>query len=424
MVSFRIAKFAPKIQKSILVEPQGSFFTAAVFQRLLLSHCMYANITLCLWLQFPRKQSNVLYYEADRKYRERWLKMHQRTGVLKTFLIAATGGTLFFLFQFPLAWMLGPLSAVVIWSQYSKQRLHFPVSLRNTALIVLGYVIGKSFTAEAADQIVAQLPVMVLVTLLILLLSMLLGYITHRRTGISFATGMLGSVPGGFSQMVLMSEEMPDADVSVVSFMHTVRLLSVLFVVPYLATQAAGSLDSLVTSGTTANGAGLIWTAIPVTAFPLLGLSLLAALICNKLNLPTPFLMGPILGAAMVSMSGFSCPALPPWLTIVCQIAVGAYMGLKIELTSLSNWRILMTYTLLGVAAVIAASLGIAFLLSHYYGYSNVTAFLSMAPGGIAEMSVTGIALGADLSVIASYQIFRLFFILLSTPILFRRLLK
>ena len=99
-------------------------------------------------------------------------------------------------------------------------------------------------------------------------------------------------------------------------------------------------------------------------------------------------------------------------------------MGVKIELASLSNWRILTTYTLLGVIAVIAASLGIAFMLSHYYGYSDVTSFLSMAPGGIAEMSVTGIALEADLSVIASYQIFRLFFILLLTPVMFRRLLK
>ena len=378
----------------------------------------------CYQLHFCFKQSNVLYHEADCIYRERWLKMHQRTGVLKTFLIAAIGGILFFSFHFPLAWMLGPLSAVVIWSQYRKQKLFFPMSIRNAALVVLGYLIGKSFTAEAASQIVAQLPVMFLVTSLILLLSMLLGYFTHRQTGISFTTGMLGSVPGGFSQMVIMSEEIADADVSVVSFMHTVRLLSVLFVVPYLATQAAGSLGTFSSSVAVAPGPVPIWTAIPSNAFPLLGLSLLSALICNKLSLPTPFLMGPILGAGLASMSGIACPPLPLWLTILCQIAVGAYMGVKIELASLSNWRILTIYTLLGVVAVIVASLGIAFLLSYYYGYSDVTSFLSMAPGGIAEMSVTGIALGADLSVIASYQIFRLFFILLLTPIIFRRLLK
>jgi len=347
--------------------------------------------------------------------------MHHAITGLKTFLLAASGGLLFYCLQVPLAWMLGPLCAVVTWSQIRKQPQYFPISVRNAALIVLGYLIGKAFTMTAAAQIAAQLPVMLIVTALIVLMSMVLGYITHRKTGISFATGMLGSVPGGFSQMVLMSEEVETADVSVVSFMHTIRLLSVVFIVPYLATQAAGGI-TVATS--TAADTLIVWKPVPLNAVPVLGFASLAALFSNRINLPTPFLMGPILGAAMLSMSGFSCPSLPSWLTILCQIAVGAYMGVKIELASLSNWRILTTYTLLGVVAVIATSLGIAFMLSHYYGYSDVTSFLSMAPGGIAEMSVTGIALGADLSVIASYQIFRLFFILLLTPVMFRHLLK
>jgi hypothetical protein len=344
--------------------------------------------------------------------------------VIKTVVLAAAGGILFYWFQIPLAWMIGPLSFVVVWSKFSDQPLDFPVHLRNAALVVLGYVIGKAFTVEAAGQILSQLPVMLMVTIFILLLSMFLGYVTHRQTGISFSTGMLGSVPGGFSQMVLMSEEISDADVSVVSFMHTVRLISVIFIVPYLATQAADGLSIATTSAVASSRAIFVWTPIPAMAIPILGFALLAALICERLSCPTPFLMGPIIGAAIVSLSGVPCPPLPSWLTILCQIAVGAYMGVKIELANLGNWRILLTYTMLGVVAVIAASLGAGFILSHYYGYSNVTSFLSMAPGGIAEMSVTGIALNADLSVIASYQLFRLFFILLLTPVLFRRIIK
>ena len=123
-------------------------------------------------------------------------------------------------------------------------------------------------------------------------------------------------------------------------------------------------------------------------------------------------------------MFGVDCPSLPAWLTIPCQIAVGAYMGTQIQLEDLANWRILLAYTMLGVVAVLAASLGAAYLLAYFYGYSTVTAFLSMAPGGVAEMSVTGIALQADLSVIASYQLFRLFFLMLMTPMMFRKYLK
>ena len=341
----------------------------------------------------------------------------------QTFALAAAGGVLFFALSVPLAWMLGPLAAVVLWSQTLKKSVCWPVSLRNAALVVLGYVIGKSFTAEAARQVVAQLPVMLLVTSIILGMSLLFGFLTHRRAGVSLATGLLGCVPGGFSQMVLMSEEIDGADVSVVSFMHTVRLMSVLFIVPYLATQAAGVVGIVPATSPDAGGAAF-FSPLSLRALPLLLMALLFAFFAHKTHWPTPFLLGPIFGVSIAAMFGVDCPSLPAWLTIPCQIAVGAYMGMQIQLEDLANWRSLLTYTLLGVVAVLAASLGAAYLLAYFYGYSTVTAFLSMAPGGVAEMSVTGIALQADLTVIASYQLFRLFFLMLMTPMMFRKYLK
>ena len=341
-----------------------------------------------------------------------------------TFLLAAIGGISFYFLSIPLAWMLGPLTLVVIWSQALKRPVCWPCHLRNGALVVLGYMIGKAFTAEAANQMSVQLPIMLLVTVLTLGTSLLLGYLTHLRTGISLSTGLMGSIPGGFSQMVLMSEEIANTDVSVVSFMHTIRLLSVVFIVPYLATQAAVATGSVVSAQAAVATTTPIFAPMPLNALPLLALALGSALLAHKLNWPTPFLLGPIFGAALASMTGVNCPSLPAWLTITSQIAVGAYMGTQIQVENLSNWRSLFAYTMLGVLVVIATSLAGAYFISYYYGYSNVTAFLSMAPGGVAEMSVTGIALQAELSVIASYQLFRLFFLMLMMPMMFRKYLK
>lgn len=345
----------------------------------------------------------------------------QTIPILKTFMLAVAGGFLFFFLHVPLAWMLGPLTTVVLWTQVGKKSVCWPVNLRNAALIFLGYVIGSAFTAAAAQQIVAQLPVMLVVTFGILLVSLVCGYVTHRQAGISLASGLMGSVPGGFSQMVLLSEEIEDADMSVVSFMHTVRLLSVVFIVPYLATQAANRVPTTIV---TSAASSPVFTFLTPDTLPLLAIAIVSAFIAKKICCPTPFLLGPILGIALVSMNGIHCPSLPPWLTILAQIAVGTYMGSCIQLASLTSWRILLASTMMGVAVVIVMSLAIGYLLSSYYGYSNVTSFLSMAPGGVAEMSVTGIALQADLSAIASYQLFRLFFIMLLTPLMFRRWLK
>ena len=112
---------------------------------------------------------------------EKWPIMEWRI-IGATFLLAAVGGFLFQAVSIPLPWMLGPLTLVVIWSQVMKKPVCWPPHLRNASLVLLGYMIGKSFTATAAQQMLIQLPVMFLVTVISLGMSLLLGYLIHIRT--------------------------------------------------------------------------------------------------------------------------------------------------------------------------------------------------------------------------------------------------
>jgi membrane AbrB-like protein len=45
---------------------------------------------------------------------------------------------------------------------------------------------------------------------------------------------------------------------------------------------------------------------------------------------------------------------------------------------------------------------------------------LSYAPGGFAEMSLIGLALGIEIAMVATHHLFRLFLILLTSPVIFR----
>jgi len=92
-----------------------------------------------------------------------------------TFLLATAGGLLFQAVSIPLPWMLGPLILVFIGSQVMAKPVCWPPQLRNASLVLLGYMIGKSFTAAAAQQMLIQLPVMFLVTVLILGMSFTVG---------------------------------------------------------------------------------------------------------------------------------------------------------------------------------------------------------------------------------------------------------
>ena len=54
----------------------------------------------------------------------------------------------------------------------------------------------------------------------------------------------------------------------------------------------------------------------------------------------------------------------------------------------------MVPYILIGTAILIVVSIGMANVLSARYSFSLVTAFLAMAPGGIAEMSLAGMSMG------------------------------
>lgn len=338
--------------------------------------------------------------------------------ILVTLAAALIGGVLFYSLNVPLPWTLGPIAAILFLKVYLARPARWPSSYRNAAMAVLGFIMGSPFTAETAKEIGAHLPVMLTATVLTLAVSMFMGYVIHRRAGISLASALLGSTPGGLSQMVLLSEEVKEADLSTVTFMQTTRVLAVVFSVPFLVLHGlADTVDRSVISA--ANGVNSDLTVYGLYAAAVV----IGVIVAVKIKLPTPYMLGPTLATAFLAANGWVPPKLPYWLVAAAQISAGIYMGLGINPENLTNWRRLLPYTFINVGVVLVFSLALGLALSKLYHYSIVTGFLGTAPGGIAEMGLTAMMVNADLSVVISYQMFRLLFILLVVPPILKWLL-
>lgn len=335
--------------------------------------------------------------------------------VLETLLIAFLGGILFSYVHTPLPWMLGSLTTVLLWNFLLKRKVCWPASMANIGQMIIGYTIGRTFTQETCQQIIIQLPIMLLVTIVTIIFSFLMGYIAHKKTGISVESGLIGSIPGGLSQTAVLCAEVPGSDITVVTVMQTARLLSVIFVVPFLAIHGLGN-SSLMTVGIPTISATTS-LALPISQILIVAcVVILSSLLAWRLRMPTPFLLGAVIGTASIGLYGLTLPQLPQnWLN-GAQLCIGAYTGARINLGSLTNWRKILPYTMLGVIGLIFCSIAIAFLLMRFHDISLITAFLSTAPGGMAEMGLTGMMLQADLSVIVAFQLFRLLFILMVLP--------
>jgi len=340
--------------------------------------------------------------------------------LIETLLISLTGGLFFRLLHLPLPWLLGPLTAIMIWNLAARRNLFWPVELRNSGLVILGYMLGSSFTIETSLQIIKQLPAMMFATSSTILFSLIIGYLTYRRTGISLSTGIIGSVPGGLTQMVVLSEEIADTDLTVVTFMQTIRLLATVFIVPFLVIHglAGNSQQAAVTTNIPAIYNSVIHT--PGNALLFTGMVLIAAWAAVRINLPTPFLLGPLIGSAALVLTGFQAPNTPSFLVFISQLCIGTYLGLSIKPSSLENWKKLLPYAFLGSIAVVFFSLGVGFLLTRLHSLDLISAFLGTSPGGMGEMGLTAVLVSANVSMVAAYQMFRLVFILFAIPLLLK----
>ena len=331
---------------------------------------------------------------------------------LRTMAAALVGGILFSCIHAPLPWTLGPIVAVALVGLVQKHPMTWSLKIRNVALVLLGYAMGRPFTAETLQAIFSQLPLMLLATLVTVSAGVLTGWLMYRRTELNFTTCLLGCVPGGLSQMVVLAAEMEDVDLTAVTIMQTLRMLSVVFVIPFLTIHVLAGGAAAETSGVTGAAAADTATLLLFAATAIIG-----AIVGRLIHLPTATMLGPILATAgVVIATGMTAPAVPQPLLYAAQLCVGSYIGASIELQRIVSYHGMGTVLFSGVLMVLLVSMGMGMTVSMLTGETLATSFLSTAPGGLTEMGITALTVGANISTMTAYQLTRLLFIMLIFP--------
>ena len=332
---------------------------------------------------------------------------------LKTVMIAIIGGIIMSKIHAPLPWTLGPIAAVSIAGLVQKHPLRWSLRIRNIALILLGYAMGRPFTAATLQAIVAQLPLMLMATMITVSAGIFTGWLMYRKTGINFTSCLLGCVPGGLSQMVILAAEIEDADLTAGAIVQTRRMLAVVFTIPFLTIHV---LSDNAASGTGA-AASMLSAASTEQIISYAVVAIAGAMIGRFIHLPTATLLGPILStAAYIILSGTPAPAVPIHILNIAQLCVGSYIGSSIDLQKITSYHGMGPVLFSGILLVLLVSMGTGTVIALLTGESFATSFLSTAPGGLAEMGITALVVGANISTMTAYQLVRLLFIMMAFP--------
>ncbi|HLS08894.1 AbrB family transcriptional regulator [Lentibacillus sp.] len=337
--------------------------------------------------------------------------------------VALVGVTIFSEMNIPLPWLIGSLVAVAAWSIATQRELYWPFSFRKIAMVLLGYLIGTSFTKDTLAEMGNHVPSMIAITILTIGFSLLLGFLFSKITGLDLSSCMIGSVPGGLSQIMVMLDEIKGLNPTVIMFLQSMRVMVIVIVVPIVTVYLFGSDSGAIQNSMGAGSAS--WIDMPWYAYLLYPLLMVAgAWFFARLRIPTALLLGPMVLTIVMTFAGLPTPQLPVAFIDLAQIFIGVHIGLQMQPRDLPDWKKISTYTVVTVVVLVLFGIGLGYGLAVLYELPFTTALLSTAPGGMVEMGLTAAAVGGDVSIVTSYQLFRLFVIMFSVPFFFKWLNK
>jgi membrane AbrB-like protein len=260
-----------------------------------------------------------------------------------------------------------------------------------------------------------------LVSLATLAVSLLGGLALARVTGLDAPTAALGLIAGGASGIVTMAREL-EADDRLVAFMQYARVLVVVVLTPLLIPlvfpghHASGAPPAVGGGGTL--GSALDW---PLT----LAIAAAGALLARALRVPAGTLLGPMVVAGAVTLSGLNGSlTVPPLLRDAAFATIGLQVGLRFTLETVRDVGRLLVPVLACLALLLVACFGLAAALAATTPVSLLDAYLATTPGGVYAVLAVAFGAGANTTFIVAVQGLRLLVMVLLAPVVIRLVLR
>jgi membrane AbrB-like protein len=297
---------------------------------------------------------------------------------------------------------------------------HVPPAVFRAAQAITGVSLGVYVQSSSLDTVAsAWLPV-ALVSAGTLGLSLLCGVVLTRTTAVDPPTAALGMVAGGASGIVGMAHEL-GADDRLVAVMQYLRVFVVVVLTPILvavafphvhgAHRAAGAQASSPVIGSLRDWA---LTAAAVA---------LGAAVALASRIPAGSLLGPMVVAAVLTLTSGDGFAVPGILREPAFAAIGLQVGLRFTPSLLRQAGRLLVPTLLCIAGLLVACFGLALLLHATSDTSLLDAYLATTPGGLYAVLAAAFGTGADTTFVIAVQTLRLFVMVLLAPLAVRYLI-
>jgi len=330
--------------------------------------------------------------------------------LLLTLLIGIVGGIGAEQLAVPLPWLLGPLATTAITS-VAGIKTSSSKHVLAPARTFLGVAIGASFTPALLERIDEMAFSLAFIPIYLAVLALIGFPFFHRICKFDKPTAYYSTMPGGLPDMIAFGAA-AGADVRVLSIVQATRAFAVVVILPLFLSLALGIEFSR------GQSVGSHWADIPLREELLIQTCAFGGwFIAGILRIKGATIIGPMLAAAVMSMTGLISHRPPVEIMIIAQLIVGISIGCRY---AGSDRRTIM----IAAGAAVGFCILIFMLAATFAGMISVfgnidflDTILAYAPGGQAEMTLLAIIVGADAAFVSLHHVCRVFIVVIGAPI-------
>jgi membrane AbrB-like protein len=320
----------------------------------------------------------------------------------------------------PSGYLFAAMLAGLVFAIAAPGRITFPDAGFRVGQAITGVALGTFLQSSTLTGLGSRWIAVIAVSLATLAVTIAAGLVLARIADVDRPTASLGMIAGGASGIVGMSDEL-GADDRLVAFMQYLRVLVITLLTPLLVPLAFG-VHSHRAQGAPAGeptlGSVSGWALLLVVGA-------VGAWLGPRARLPAPALLGPLILAGALSISGvIGSTQVPPLAREVGFSLIGLRIGLGFERDTLRRMARLALPVAASILFLLIACFGLGLLLKPTAGVSLLDGYLATTPGGLYAVLPIAYGSGANTTFVLTVQGMRLFAMMLAAPAVVRWLLR
>lgn len=333
------------------------------------------------------------------------------------------GYVMFLLLRFPSPSLLGALF-VVGAIKLCGFTIHTPPPYFGISLqILLGLYVGVGVTREVCKQFKKIAIPVVLMSLWAIGVTLIIGYLLARLTGMDRLTAYLGAAPGGLSEISIIALSF-NVNVGSVSLLQLCRLVITLIFFPMIARLKTSKEKN---EAALKNRAYLFFKQFKLDSIKYFfcenirafssskvifttTLAFLGGSLGIKMGLPAGGMIGSLFTTMLASVfiDKIKLQAPPAFLRNFVRIGIGVLIGNNFSMDLLADFYSMLLPAIIFTMLIFGSSLVMARIIQGITGWDQVTCFLATAPAGFTPLTILASDMGIHPFEVSMLQLARL----------------